>query len=117
MELFIAQRYLRGKRAFIGLISTIGVMLGCFVLIVALSIANGFEKEVRDRIVGTLAHARIMQYHGNPILNPDSIGQIIKKVPRVTAVAPFISGKGGVEFDQTQEGVMIMGVEIGRAHV
>ena len=44
--------------------TAIGICLGSLVLVIALSIANGFEKEVRDRIVGTLAHAKIFQYDG-----------------------------------------------------
>jgi lipoprotein-releasing system permease protein len=63
LELFIALRYLRGKRkmgfiSFITWISATGVCLGSFVLVVALAVANGFEKEVRDRIVGITAHAK-----------------------------------------------------------
>lgn len=116
MELFIAVRYLRGKRkigfiSWITYISAMGVCLGSFVLVVALAVANGFEKEVRDRIVGTLAHAKITQYHGEPIENPDSLRRIILKHPQVLAAAPFITGKGGVERDQIQEGVMFIGVE------
>lgn len=116
MEWFIAFRYLRGKRKawFISLItnpSTAGVFLGSLVLVVALSIANGFEKEVRDRIVGTLAHAKILQYHSRPIVPYDSLLQVVIKHPEVVAAGPYISGKGGVEHDQVQEGVMVMGVD------
>lgn len=116
MELFIAVRYLRGKRkigfiSWISYISAMGVCLGSFVLIVALAVTNGFEKEVRDRIVGTQAHARITQYHNIPIENYDSLRTVILKHPNVVAAAPFISGKGGVERDQVQEGVMFFGVD------
>ncbi|MBN1578177.1 MAG: ABC transporter permease [Chitinispirillaceae bacterium] len=115
MELFIAVRYLRGKRkigfiSWITYITAMGVCLGSFVLIVALAIANGFEKEVRDRIVGTLAHAKITQYHGNSIECYDSLRQVILGHPEVVAAAPFITGKGGVERDQVQEGVMFIGI-------
>jgi len=119
MEWFIALRYLRGKRK-IGVISLItyisaaGVCLGTFVLIVALSVANGFEKEVRDRIVGTIAHAKILQYHSRPILAYDSLEQIIRTHPGVMAAAPYISGKGGIESDGVQEGVIVMGVDAAR---
>ncbi len=116
MEWFIAFRYLRGKRkiGFISLITYIsaaGVSLGTLVLVVALSIANGFEKEVRDRIVGTLAHARISQYHSRPFDDYDSIRTEILKHPEVIGAAPYIMGKGGVECDQVQEGAMIIGID------
>ncbi len=115
IDLFIALRYLRGKRK-IGLISVItyisaaGVFLGSLVLVVALSVANGFEKEVRDRIVGTLAHAKITQYYDRPIANYDSLQRIILRQPNVVAASPYIMGKGGIEYDKTQEAVLITGV-------
>jgi len=116
MELFVALRYLRGKRkiGFISLItyiSIVGVCVGSFVLVVALSIANGFEKEVRDRIIGTFAHASILKYHSVPIENYDSLRQVILKHPRVLGASPFISGKGAIEHDNVQEGIMLNGID------
>jgi lipoprotein-releasing system permease protein len=116
MEWFVALRYLRGKRkngfvSLISYISILGVCVGSFVLVVALSIANGFEKEVRDRIIGTFAHASILKYHGVPIENYDSLRQVILKHPHVLGAAPFITGKGAIERDQVQEGVMITGID------
>ena len=118
MEWFIAFRYLRGKRKYgsntvVALFSTIGVFLGSLVLIVALSIANGFEKEVRDRIIGTLAHAKILQYHSRPFTGYDSLRTEILKHPQVVGASPYIMGKGGVEHEQVQEGAMIMGIDAG----
>jgi lipoprotein-releasing system permease protein len=116
IDFFIAFRYLRGKRK-IGFISVItyisaaGVCLGAFVLIVALSVANGFEKEVRDRIVGTLAHAKIMQYYEKPIVNYDSLRKVILKQPEVIGASPYIMVRGGIECDKTQEGVLINGID------
>ncbi len=110
-EAFVSWRYLRGKRKVGTYVTAVGICLGSFVLIIALSIANGFEKEVRDRIVGTHAHARIMQYHSRPIENHDSLRQVILKYPGVTGAAPYISGKAAVEHDQVQEGVMFTAVD------
>jgi lipoprotein-releasing system permease protein len=114
MELFVALRYLRGKRSMgivslITYISAAGVFLGALVLVVALSIANGFEKEVRDRIVGTTAHAKIMQYFSRPIIAYDSVRTRVLKCPGVLAATPYIMEKGGIEYDEVKEGVMIMG--------
>ncbi len=116
MEWFVALRYLRGKRkiGFISLITYIsagGVCLGTLVLVLALAVANGFEKEVRDRIVGTLAHAKLLRYHGRGITSYDSLAQVMETHPEVVAAAPFIEGKGGIEHDETTEGVIIMGVD------
>lgn len=116
LEFFIAMRYLRGKRrmgfiSFITWTSATGVFLGSFVLVVALSVANGFEKEVRDRIVGITAHAKVLQYFSRPIMHYDSLRQRILKCPGVVAATPYIMEKGGIEYEQTKEGVMIMGAE------
>jgi lipoprotein-releasing system permease protein len=116
MEFFVALRYLRGKRkigfvSWITYISAAGVCLGSFVLVIALSISNGFEKEVRDRIVGTLAHAKITRYHAPQLYDYEALRESILKHPQVTGAAPYITGKGGIEFQQLQEGVMINGVD------
>ncbi|MFP4164428.1 MAG: FtsX-like permease family protein [Chitinispirillaceae bacterium] len=116
MEWFVALRYFKGKRksgfiSWITYVSAAGVALGTFVLVMALSIANGFEKEVRDRIVGTLAHAKILQYHSSPIKEHKELRSLILEHPKVKGAAPFITGKGGIEYEQIQEGVMINGVD------
>ncbi len=116
MELFIAMRYLRGKRrmgfiSFITWTSAAGVFLGSLVLVVALSVANGFEKEVRDRIVGITAHAKILQYYSRPVVNYDSLRLRILKCRDVVAATPYIMEKGGIEYESVKEGVMIMGAE------
>jgi lipoprotein-releasing system permease protein len=116
LELFIAMRYLRGKRrmgfiSFITWISATGVFLGSLVLVVALSVANGFEKEVRDRIVGITAHAKILKYYARPIIKYDSLRQEILKCPGVAAATPYIMEKGGIEYESVKEGVMIIGAD------
>ncbi len=68
-ELFIALRYLRAKRkqTFISvntLISVAGIFLGVAALIIVLAVMNGFEKELRDRILGINSHIVLMQYDG-----------------------------------------------------
>ncbi len=117
MEWYIALRYLRGKRkhgsnTIVTLFSAIGVFLGSLVLVIALSIANGFEKEVRDRIIGTLAHAKILQYHSRLFEGYDSLRHKILKHPEVIGASPYIMGKIGIEHNQVQEGGMVIGIDI-----
>lgn len=113
-ETFIASRYLnfrkRGFISLITLISMLGVFLGTCVLTVAMSIANGMENEVRDRITGTFANARIQKRNNAPIENYEEIAQIVAAHPEVAAISPTIMGKGTVEYANIQEGVMIMSV-------
>lgn len=111
MENMVAMRYLRGKRKIGTTVTALGIFIGSLVLIIALSVANGFEKEVRDRIVGTIAHAKILKYHSVPMENYDSIRTEILKYPKVKGAAPYINGKAGLEHDQTQEGIMVVGVD------
>ena len=113
-EKFIASRYLNfRKRGFISLITTIsvlGVFLGTFVLTIAMSISNGMENEVRERITGTFAHARVQKVNSRPIENYEEIAEIVLAHEGVAAVSPTIMGKGAVEFANIQEGVMIVAV-------
>jgi lipoprotein-releasing system permease protein len=116
MELFIALRYLRGKRRFgfislIGYISIAGVLLGAAVLVLALAIANGFEKEVRRTIIDTYAHARIQQYHGRAIASPDSLRRHILQHSRVTGAAPYVMGKAIFQYDRAVEGGILLGID------
>ncbi len=116
MEWFIALRYLRGKRkiGFISLITYItaaGVLLGTAVLIIALSIANGFEKEVRDRIIGTQAHARVLKYHGRDMPEYKEVREQVLELPEIIAASPYIEGKAGIEHDEVAEGVMAFGID------
>ena len=69
-ELYIGLRYTRTKRrthfiSFISLISMLGIALGVTALITVLSVMNGFERELRDRILGMASHATITTYAGN----------------------------------------------------
>ncbi|MBN1980988.1 MAG: FtsX-like permease family protein [Chitinivibrionales bacterium] len=116
MEWFIAFRYLLGRRrmSFISIItytSIVGAFLGTLVLIVALAIANGFEKEVRDRIVGIFAHAKILQYLGKPIVDYEPLRQEILKNPAVIGASPYILGKIIIEHDHAHDGTMVMGID------
>lgn len=113
-EKFIAFRYLNfRKRGFISLItviSVLGVFLGTCVLTIAMAISNGMENEVRDRITGTFAHARIQKHSSVPIQNYEEIAKLVTAHDGVAAVSPTIMGKGAVESSGIQEAVMIMSV-------
>ncbi|HKJ75930.1 MAG TPA: ABC transporter permease, partial [Gammaproteobacteria bacterium] len=69
LEVFIGLRYTRAKRrnhfiSFISLISMLGIALGVTALITVLSVMNGFEKELRERILGMTAHATVSAVDG-----------------------------------------------------
>ena len=113
-ELFIALRYTRTKRrnhfiSFISLISMLGMALGVCALIVVLSVMNGFQKEIRTRILGIAPHLQI-NAESNGLVDWQPTLQVIKSHPQVVAAAPFINGQGMISFDQNVQGVMVRGI-------
>lgn len=113
---FIALRYLRSKRrtGFISLvtyISAAGVMIGTAALVVTLSVMNGFESEVRGRIIGADAHIRLTTFNDQPIADWNEVSWKVKALPGVVGVSPFILGKGMLRSGSRVEGVVIKGVD------
>ncbi len=115
-ELFIAGRYLRSKRrtGFISLITYIsaaGVMIGVAALVIVLSVANGFETEVRDRILGADAHVRLTLYHESPMKDYKNIRDQVVKLDHVKGASPFINGKGMLRRGKAIEPALIKGID------
>ena len=94
-ELLLALRYLRPKRTFVSvitLISVIGVMLGVAVLIIVISVMSGFDRQLREKLLGFNAHLRIVQ-PGELLANREEIMARVMANPRVKGVSPFVQGK------------------------
>src|SRR6266850_1760494 len=94
-ELFLALRYLRPKRTFVSvitLISVIGVMLGVAVLIIVISVMSGFDKQLRDKILGFNAHLRVVK-PDSTISNYQGLISLISSNRDVTGVAPVVMGQ------------------------
>ena len=95
-ELSIGRRYLRstGNRflSFISLISMVGVAIGVAVLIVVLSVMNGFEHELRARILSLTSHATVTAF-GEGLSGWQAMRDIALKNPRVRAAAPFVEAE------------------------
>src|SRR5437870_12349798 len=92
-ELLVGLRYTRARRRnrFIGinsLVSMIGIFVGVWALIVVLSVMNGFQKEVRTRILGVASHVQISSTD-NRLPDWPSIAALAAQHPRVRATAPF----------------------------
>src|SRR5688572_31927427 len=94
-ELQLALRYLRPKRTFVSvitLISVIGVLLGVAVLIIVISVMTGFDRQLRDRILGFSAHLRVLK-EDTTLNNYDALRQRIASRPDVKAAAPYVLGQ------------------------
>jgi len=118
-EFFVADRTLRSKKrtgfvSFITWISVGGVALGTAVLIIILSVMNGFESEVRGRIIGTNASLIVLRHDSDIVPAPDSVANIIASVPGVDGVAPFVFGKGLLRAGDRADGVIVKGVDLER---
>ena len=115
LALFIGLRYTRAERSnrfisFISLISMIGLTLGVAVLITVLSVMNGFDRELKTRILGMVPQATV--------ISTEIIGdwqqladRIKEEDPEVTAVAPFIQLQGMLTSNGQVAGIMVTGVD------
>ena len=98
IELFISRRYLltQRKEKFISLISVIsvlGVAIGVAALIVVIAVMTGFDKDLRDKIVGNYSHITLT---GFKAIDNNEYGQLLKKItqnPRIKGVSPYVQGQ------------------------
>lgn len=114
LSFYIGLRYTAAKRrnhfiSFISLTSMIGLMLGVAVLIIVLSVMNGFDRELKQRILGMVPHATIQGANG-PLDDWQRIDELAQAHPRVEAAAPYIQGQGMVTGGGNVRGVMLSGV-------
>ena len=108
-ELLLALRYLRPKRtsvSVITLISVIGVMLGVAVLIIVISVMSGFDRQLREKLLGFNAHLRVVQ-PGELLANRDAVMARIMTNARVKGVAPFVQGKVLLETQPSAGGSVV----------
>ncbi len=113
-ELLVGLRYTRAKRrnhfiSFISLISMAGIALGVAALIVVLSVMNGFQKELRTRILGVASHIQISGT-GNRLADWQKVAKVASQHPRVTGAAPFVNAQGLLSFGQSVRGSIVRGV-------
>ena len=112
--LYIGLRYTRAKRrtqfiSFITLTSVLGIALGVTALITVLSVMNGFEAELRERILGMTAHATATGKNGQ-LDNWQTLDQKLKGMPHVEGAAPFINGQVMINADRRVSGTMLNGI-------
>src|SRR5579859_1190017 len=93
-EWLIGTRYLRsthrrGFVSFVALVSVLGLALGVATLIVVLSVMNGFQREIRNRILSVTSHATLMGIEGN-LADWRNLQSRVQKQPGVVATAPYI---------------------------
>jgi lipoprotein-releasing system permease protein len=114
LEAFIGLRYVRAKRrnhfvSFISLTSMLGIALGVTTLITVISVMNGFEKELRARILGAIAHATIQPVEG-ALMNWREVIAQVSDHPEVDGAAPYIE-EGAWLQGQESSGAMVRGID------
>jgi lipoprotein-releasing system permease protein len=114
-EYFIGLRYTRARRQnlFVSLssaISAIGIFLGVAALIVVLSVMNGFQKEIRARILGVAAHVQITG-PDNSLAGWQAVAAKARADPRIVAAAPYVNGQAMLALDGNVRGALVRGID------
>jgi lipoprotein-releasing system permease protein len=112
-ESFIARRYLRSGRFFISVstwITILGVTLGVAVVCFVMSMHNGFESEIRSRLLGTTSHITIFSAESQYITNYMDVVKRLDSIPGVLAASPFIYYKAAISSASEGDGIIIRGI-------
>ncbi|SFQ11573.1 lipoprotein-releasing ABC transporter permease subunit [Variovorax sp. 770b2] len=118
-ELQLGWRYTRAGRAtrrngfisFISGVSMLGIALGVAALIIVLSVMNGFQKEVRDRMLGVVSHIEIFSRDGQALQSLDDIMAAARKNPEVIGAAPFINTQALIARGEDMKGAIVRGID------
>lgn len=118
-ELLLGWRYTRAGRAtrrngfisFISGVSMLGIALGVAALIIVLSVMNGFQKEVRDRMLGVVSHIEIFAADGAALADLALTLAQAKANPQVTGAAPFIATQALLARGEDMKGTMVRGID------
>ena len=113
-ELFVGLRYTRAKRrnhfiSFISLLSILGIALGVTALITVMAVMNGFEKELRERILGAASHATVTLYE-EPMKDWQKLATAAVEHPEIEGAAPYVEGQVMVVKGKQVTGIVVRGV-------
>jgi lipoprotein-releasing system permease protein len=113
-ELLVGLRYTRAKRrnhfiSFISATSMAGIALGVAALIVVLSVMNGFQKELRARILGVASHVQVSGAD-NRLADWRAVAKVADGEPHVVASAPFVNGQGLLAVGEAVRGSVVRGI-------
>jgi lipoprotein-releasing system permease protein len=118
-ELILGWRYTRAGRStrrngfisFISGVSMLGIALGVAALIIVLSVMNGFQKEVRDRMLGVISHIEVFSPGGLALADPQKTLREVKANPNVIGAATFIAAQGLLARGEDIKGVLVRGID------
>ncbi len=118
-ELLLGWRYTRAGRAtrrngfisFISGVSMLGIALGVAALIIVLSVMNGFQREVRDRMLGVVSHIEIYGPGGDVLPDPAGTLAQASRHPQVVAAAPFVAAQALLARGEDMRGTLVRGID------
>jgi len=118
-ELLLGWRYTRAGRAtrrngfisFISGVSMLGIALGVAALIIVLSVMNGFQKEVRDRMLGVVSHIEVYGPAGGVLADPARTIAEARRNPQVVAAAPFVAAQALLARGEEMRGTLVRGID------
>ena len=117
-ELQIGWRYTRAGRAgrrnrfisFISGVSMLGIALGVAALIIVLSVMNGFQKEVRDRMLSVIAHVEVYDAYGSGLPDWQATAAKARENPQVVGAAPFVAAQALIARGEDMRGAIVRGI-------
>jgi lipoprotein-releasing system permease protein len=121
-ELVLGWRYTRAGRAtrrngfisFISGVSMMGIGLGVAALIIVLSVMNGFQKEVRDRMLGVVSHIEVYAVDAAAVADMSALLSRLKAHPQVLGAAPFVTAQALLARGEDMKGVLVRGIDPAR---
>jgi lipoprotein-releasing system permease protein len=114
---FIAKRYLESHRrngflSFITSIAIIGVMLGTAALIITLTVLDGFEREIKEKVIAFTSHIEVRGYQNIPLTNyKESIQNVKRQIAGVKDIAPFAAREGMIRSSESIDGIYLKGID------
>ena len=120
-ELLLGWRYTRAGRAsrrngfisFISGVSMLGIALGVAALVIVLSVMNGFQREVRDRMLGVVSHIEIYSATAGALPDLPGLRARLLAHPEVLGAAPFVSAQALLARGEDMKGVLVRGIDPG----
>jgi len=119
-EIVVGLRYIKAKRkqafiSVIGAFSVLGVMLGVMTLIIVLGVMNGFEKDLKEKILGTVSHLVVMSHSSRSIAGWENLMERIQDFDGVEATTPYIYAQAMLSTRGRVRGVIVRGIDPGTA--
>lgn len=101
-----------GFISFITGFAILGVMIGTAAVIIALSILNGFEKEIKEKVFGFTSHIQVVGFQNQPLREyQQSMLKVKESIPEVRAIAPFVAKEAMIRANEKVDGILLKGID------